>query len=146
MAKIPVNGKDVLFYISDYDLTGGQFFPVVCQLDGNLELSKNEVDASSKCGQYFVQGNDDNSINLEVQWVKPSSVVGEDVILANHLFELYQSGRVFEWRLADDPDTPVDFGFGGEAVVFSIGASAPLEGAATTTCTIRPQGAVNILI
>ena len=83
-----VNVKDLKVFVKYYDITGSEWWPVLCTINRTLTFNKNEVDVTSSCGQDFLPGNDDNSAEITAFWLEASSYSGEDVVTASELLDI----------------------------------------------------------
>lgn len=141
-----VNTKDLKVGIKYYDLTGAEYWPLVCTVTRSLSQQKNEVDVTTTCGQDFLPGNDDNSFEAEVLWLTAASYNGEEVVTASELWDIFNANGEVDIRLADDLDTPLNYGFDFAAQIFGFNDDAPTEGAVTNSLTFRVKGAISKLI
>jgi hypothetical protein len=116
---------------------------LVCELNSTLTLQKNEVDATSKCGQEFLQGNDDNSFEVEINAQKLPLV---DSFSLEDAFRWQQAGTLLNIRVVDDIDDPTNYGRQFSGKIFGLTENIPTEGALTANATIRPIGAITSLI
>jgi hypothetical protein len=139
-----INAKDIWVYANVYAENGADYWPVVCQLNATLTLNKEEVDATSKCGQEFLQGNDDNSFEITINAQKLP--LPTDSFSLDNLFAWQQAGTLVNWKIVDDIDTPVNYGRSFAGRVFGITEDAPTSGAMTGAATIRPTGAITNLL
>jgi hypothetical protein len=140
MANIPVNVKKLKTFVKEYTLTGDVYLPVVCELNSDLQDAFNEVDATSKCGQYFLQGNADNAFNITVQYLEEGEYDPAQVITGKELKAIKDAETTVSWLIADDADTPTIFAREFEGVIFSINSTFAEEGAATADVSIRIIG------
>ena len=142
-----VNAKDIIVGVQYYDITGSEYWPLVCVVTKQLNQQKTEVDATSDCGQDFLPGNDDNSFEAEVYWVTQASYAGDPVLTAKELHDIFTAEGAVNIRLADSLTSPVNYGFEFEAKVFGFADDMP-QGGGPISCslTFRPSGAITNLI
>jgi hypothetical protein len=139
-----INAKDVSVYINVYDENVNAYWPLVCELASTLTLQKEEIDSTSKCGQEFLQGNDDNSFEVEINAQKlpypAESFSLEDA------FRWQQAGTLLNFKVVDDLDAPENYGRAFAGKIFGLTENIPVSGALTANATIRPIGAITTLI
>jgi hypothetical protein len=140
MANTPVSVKKLKTFLKDYTLTGGVYLPVICELNSDLQDAFNEVDATSKCGQFFLQGNSDNAFNITVQYLEEGTYDPLQVVTGKELKALKDLDATPEWLIADDADTPTIFAREFTGKIFSINSTFGEEGAATGDVSVRIVG------
>jgi hypothetical protein len=146
MANIPISVKRLNTYVKNYDLTGDVYLPVVCEISSELQDAFNEVDATSKCGQYFLQGNPDNSFSITAQYLDETEYDPLTVITLKELKEAKDDELTLTWLIANDPDTPTIFAREFDGVIFSINSTFAEEGAATGDVSVRIVGDIADII
>jgi hypothetical protein len=139
-----INAKDVSVYINVYEENVNEYWPLVCELSANIGLQKEELDATSKCGQEFLQGNDDNSLEVEINAQKLPYAV--DCYSLEDAIRWQQAGTALNIKVVDDIDTPVNFGLSFTGKIFGLPITIPTSGALTATATIRMTGAITQLL
>ncbi len=140
MANTPYAGKDVFLYASEYTLTGGAYKLVACITDHSLSRSKNEIDASSKCGQAFLVGTDTDECTATIQRLRGEADMG--TIGIRELEAAYDAGTLIDWRITDNLIDPQieEIDFSGQ--IFNIDTSWGVEDPATSDITIKITGGV----
>ncbi len=140
MANTAYAGKDVFLYASEYTLTGGVYKLVACITDHSLSRSKSEIDASSKCGQAFLVGNDEDECTATIQRLVGAASAG--TIGIRELETAYDAGTLIDWKISDDLVAPAieDIEFSGQ--IFSVDSSWGVEDPATSDITIKITGGV----
>ncbi len=140
MANTPVNSKILKVFVKEYTLTANVFIPALCQLNSELQDAFNEVDATSKCGSFFMQGNQDNSFSLTLQHLEEGSYNPTVVFTAKEFKAAKDAGTILEILIADDADTPTIFAREFDVTILSTNSSFPEEGAATCAVEMRING------
>jgi hypothetical protein len=143
MANTPVNVKELKVFLKHYDITGDVYLPIICELNSDLQDAFNEVDATSKCGQYFLPGNSDNAFNITVQYIEDGDYDDTTVVTGKELKRLKDLKENGEFLVADDADTPTIFAREFEALILSINSTFGEEGAATADVSMRIQGEID---
>jgi hypothetical protein len=140
MANTPLNTKLLKVFVKEYTLTGNVFIPALCELNSELQDAFNEVDATSKCGSYFLQGNQDNSFSLTLQHLEEGSYNPTTVFTAKEFKAAKDASTILEILIADDADTPTIFAREFDVTILSTNSSFPEEGAATCAVEMRING------
>jgi hypothetical protein len=140
MANTPLNTKLLKVFVKEYTLTGNVFIPALCELNSELQDAFNEVDATSKCGSYFLQGNQDNSFSLTLQHLEEGSYNPTTVFTAKEFKAAKDAATILEILIADDADTPTIFAREFDVTILSTNSSFPEEGAATCAVEMRING------
>jgi hypothetical protein len=142
MANTPLNTKLLKVFVKEYTLTGNVYIPALCELNSELQDAFNEVDATSKCGSYFLQGNQDNSFSLTLQHLEEGSYNPTTVFTAKEFKAAKDAATILEILIADDADTPTIFAREFDVTILSTNSSFPEEGAATCAVEMRINGDV----
>ena len=140
MANTPLNTKLLKVFVKEYTLTGDVYIPALCELNSELQDAFNEVDATSKCGSYFMQGNQDNGFSLTLQHLEEGSYNPTTVFTAKEFKAAKDAGTILEILIADDADTPTIFAREFDVTILSTNSSFPEEGAATCAVEMRING------
>ena len=139
MANTPLNSALVFVYVTSYVGTGGVKKLAACLLDSNLSLSKNEIDASSKCGPYFLAGNDDQTFTCTLQAL---SISDAGTATTANLWESFQSEEIVDFQLADDDVAPVLYDVRFSGTITGWAEDLPQEGAVTVQATVKVNGTI----
>jgi hypothetical protein len=142
MANTPLNTKLLKVFVKEYTMTGNVFIPALCELNSELQDAFNEVDATSKCGSYFLQGNQDNSFSLTLQHLEEGSYNPTVVFTAKEFKAAKDAATILEILIADDAITPTIFAREFDVTILSTNSSFPEEGAATCAVEMRINGAI----
>jgi hypothetical protein len=140
MANTPINTKLLKVFVKEYTLTGNVFIPALCELNSELQDAFNEVDATSKCGSFFMQGNQDNSFSLTLQHLEEGSYNPTVVFTAKEFKAAKDAATILEILIADDAITPTIFAREFDVTILSTNSSFPEEGAATCAVEMRING------
>ena len=140
MANTPLNTKLLKVFVKEYTMTGNVFIPALCELNSELQDAFNEVDATSKCGSYFLQGNQDNSFSLTLQHLEEGSYNPTVVFTAKEFKAAKDAATILEILIADDAITPTIFAREFDVTILSTNSSFPEEGAATCAVEMRING------
>jgi len=140
MANTPINTKLLKVFVKEYTLTANVFIPALCELASELQDAFNEVDATSKCGSFFMQGNQDNSFSLTLQHLEEGSYNPTVVFTAKEFKAAKDAGTILEILIADDAITPTIFAREFDVTILSTNSSFPEEGAATCAVEMRING------
>jgi hypothetical protein len=140
MANTPINTKLIKVFVKEYTMTANVFIPALCELNSELQDAFNEVDATSKCGSFFMQGNQDNSFSLTLQHLEEGSYNPTVVFTAKEFKAAKDAGTILEILIADDADTPTIFAREFDVTILSTNSSFPEEGAATCAVEMRING------
>ena len=140
MANTPINTKLLKVFVKEYTMTGNVFIPALCELNSELQDAFNEVDATSKCGSYFLQGNQDNSFSLTLQHLEEGSYNPTVVFTAKEFKAAKDAATILEILIADDAITPTIFAREFDVTILSTNSSFPEEGAATCAVEMRING------
>jgi hypothetical protein len=140
MANTPINTKLLKVFVKEYTMTANVFIPALCELNSELQDAFNEVDATSKCGSFFMQGNQDNSFSLTLQHLEEGSYNPTTVFTAKEFKAAKDAGTILEILIADDADTPTIFAREFDVTILSTNSSFPEEGAATCAVEMRING------
>jgi len=142
MANTPINTKLLKVFVKEYTMTGNVFIPALCELNSELQDAFNEVDATSKCGSFFMQGNQDNSFSLTLQHLEEGSYNPTTVFTAKEFKAAKDAATILEILIADDADTPTIFAREFDVTILSTNSSFPEEGAATCAVEMRINGSI----
>jgi hypothetical protein len=142
MANTPLNTKLLKVFVKEYTMTGNVYIPALCELNSELQDAFNEVDATSKCGSYFLQGNQDNSFSLTLQHLEEGSYNPTVVFTAKEFKAAKDAATILEILIADDAITPTIFAREFDVTILSTNSSFPEEGAATCAVEMRINGAI----
>lgn len=137
MANTPLNSGLVFLYVTAYVGTGGVKKLLGCLLDSNISLSKNEIDASSKCGSFTIPGLDDQTFTATIQ-VLSSSDVG--TATSTDIWASYNNGEDVAVQLADDDAAPTLYDVQFTGVLTQWNEDLPSEGAVTVQLTLKING------
>jgi hypothetical protein len=140
MANTPINTKLLKVFVKEYTMTANVFIPALCELNSELQDAFNEVDATSKCGSFFMQGNQDNSFSLTLQHLEEGSYNPTVVFTAKEFKAAKDAGTILEILIADDAITPTIFAREFDVTILSTNSSFPEEGAATCAVEMRING------
>ena len=134
-------GKLVFLYASEYTVTGGVYKLVACITDLSLSRSKTEIDASSKCGQDFLIGNDEDECTATIFRLVGNAEAGT-IGIRELEAAVFDTGLTVDWKIADDLVSPVyeDIEFSGK--IFTDDSSWNTEDPASTDITIKIIGGV----
>lgn len=139
MANTPLNSALIFVYVTSYTGTGGVKKLAACLLDSNLSLSKNEIDASSKCGPYFLAGNDDQTFTATIQAL---SVSDAGTATTANMWESYEAEEVVAFQLADDDAAPTVYDVQFSGTITGWNEDLPQEGAVTVQLTVKVNGGI----
>jgi hypothetical protein len=139
MANTPLNSALIFVYVTSTLGTGGVKKLAACLLDSNLSLSKNEIDASSKCGPYFLAGNDDQTFTATLQAL---SVSDAGTATTASMWESYEAEEVVAFQLADDDVSPAIYDVRFSGTITGWNEDLPQEGAVTVQMTVKVNGAI----
>lgn len=139
MANVPLNSALIFVYATGTVSTGGVKKLAACLLDSNISLSKNEIDASSKCGTYTITGNDDQTFTATLQALTTSDA---GTVSTAALWDGYIAEEVIAWQIADDDASPTiyDVQFSGQITQWT--EDLPQEGAVTVQVTVKINGTI----
>jgi hypothetical protein len=139
MANTPLNSALIFVYVTSYTGTGGVKKLAACLLDSNLDLSKNEVDASSKCGPYFLAGNDDQTFTMTLQAL---SVSDAGTATTANMWDSFQAEESVSFQLADDDVSPTVYDVRFSGTITGWAEDLPQEGAVSVQVTVKVNGTI----
>ena len=139
MANTPLNSALIFVYVTIYTGTGGVKKLAACLLDSNLDLSKNEIDASSKCGPYFLAGNDDQTFTMTLQAL---SVSDAGTATTANMWDSFQVEETVSFQLADDDVSPTIYDVHFSGTITGWAEDLPQEGAVSVQMTVKVNGSI----
>lgn len=139
MANTPLNSALIFVYVTSYTGTGGVKKLAACLLDSNLGLNKNEIDASSKCGPYFLAGNDDQTFTMTLQAL---SISDAGTATTANMWDSFQAEESVSFQLADDDATPTIYDVQFAGTITGWAEDLPQEGAVSVQVTVKVNGAI----
>jgi hypothetical protein len=141
MANVPLNSKDVFLYAKETTITSGQDRLVACLTDSDLQQQKNEIDASSKCGSYFLPGTEDKTFNATLQVLDAGAYTG--TVGAKELQAAYDGELSVTWTITDDILSSSKYFAQFSGKILSLNLSFPNEGVVTADISIKVDGAID---
>lgn len=135
MARTTVDSSTVV--VGYADSPAGTFKYVVCEIDSNANLTRNEISEVTKCETLKQIGQQQNSIsgNMIVVTDQDSDEASHDEIIA-----LYAAGTKKYWTFSN---TGEDVFVGGYGYLTTYNPSAPAEGFVRAAFTVTIDGDID---
>lgn len=141
MANVPLNSKDVFLYAQETTLTSGLQKLVACLTDSDMQRQKNEIDAASKCGPYFLGGTEDQTFSATLQVLEAAAYTG--TIGVKELRAAYDGDVSVTWTITDDINTPSKYYATFDGKILQLNETFPNEGVVTCDLSIKVDGVVS---
>lgn len=140
MANAPYNGNQVNLWLKLESDTYGDYKLAVCSTTLTLNQTSNEIDASSKCGDYFLPGIIEGELSVTLQMLSDAADTG--TIGAREIAQWFEDKLNIAFRITDDITTPVLEDLSGVIVITSMDRTWSSDEVASADFTFKIQGSV----
>lgn len=140
MANAPYNGNQVNLWLKPSSDIYGEYLMAVCSTTLTLNQTSNEIDASSKCGAYFLPGIIEGELSVTLQMLSDAADTG--TIGAREIRQWFEDKINIDFRITDDIDTPVLEDLQGVIVITSMDQTWSSDEVASADFTFKIQGSV----
>lgn len=138
MANTPYNGNLIKLFLKLESDTYGDLKEAVCSTDLSLNQTANEVDASSKCGAYFLPGIIEGELAVTLQMLRDPATTG--TVGAKEIRQWFEDRHNISFQITDDLDNPEIEDITGVLVITSMDFSWPNDDVAVADIQFKIQG------
>lgn len=141
MANTPYNGNEVKLFLKLESDTYGDFKQAVCSTDLSLNQTSSDIDASSKCGAYFLPGIIEGELAVTLQLLREPATTG--TVGAKEIRQWFEDKLNVSFWITDDMDNPSIEDITGVLVITSMDFSWPSDDVAVADINFKVQGSVS---